>query len=124
MKNNRILYRIAIRTSPGLSLKFAEAGCEFESIYSWDVKRGHLVDVTGIIGHIELLELVPTYDILNDICVKYAKEFFGEQTDDFFGCIPVWRIHPQKILSFLQIGEKQEAEEYIWDHCLFNPKNK
>ena len=30
----------------------------------------------------------------------------------------------QQILELLQQGKKQEAEDYIWDYCKFNPKNK
>ena len=64
------------------------------------------------------------YDILNDICVRYAEAFFGDKVDDEFGVIPVWRIHPSKILGLLQVGRKEAAEDYIWEHTLFNPKNQ
>ena len=62
------------------------------------------------IGHIEYY---PAYDILNDLCVKYAKELFGgeEIEDDEVDLeySPITR----NILSLLQQGKKEEAEEYI-----------
>ena len=55
----------------------------------------------------------PAYDILNDLCVKYAKELFGgeEIEDDEVDLeySPITR----EILSLLQQGKKEEAEEYI-----------
>ena len=63
------------------------------------------------------------YDILNDICVKYAKEFFGEE-QNFVSGIYRYGTITQTILILLQQNKIQEAEDYIWEHCKFNPKNK
>jgi len=68
-------------------------------------------------------------DILNDICVKYAKQFFGE---NFVGETNLnenlnnfdWSVKSEKILNLLQQNKTQEAEDYIWEHCKFNPLNK
>lgn len=80
-------------TSLKLSKKLKEAGCEWcnlpsEMMYDklanenygklllvkdWSKDRTrHALDGVGN-------SVIPAYDILNDICVKYAKEFFGEK---------------------------------------------
>jgi len=61
----------------------------------------------------------PTYDILNDICVKYINNFFeykksGALSSYLAGAILIMMID----------GKQKEAELYILKHCLFNPKNK
>lgn len=60
------------------------------------------------------IKIYPAYDILNDICVKYAKEMFGSHRYEI--CI--------EILASMMAGKKEEAEDYIWEHCKFNPKNQ
>ncbi|MAF42615.1 MAG: hypothetical protein CMI54_00410 [Parcubacteria group bacterium] len=62
---------------------------------------------------------LPAYDILNDLCVKYVKQMFG----DFDGVIVPYIEHTTKILWLLQQGKKQAAEDYIWEHTIFNPDN-
>lgn len=80
-------------TSLELSKKLKEAGCKLESEYGWVNWRNHqhhketktiLVNYNteknkycGVYDYV--LPLCPAYDILNDICCKYAKEFFGEE---------------------------------------------
>jgi len=74
------------------------------------------------------------YHILEDICVKYAKEFFGEdervvivETCNFAHheiekkYIPG---HTAYIIDLLQQNKKEEAEQYLLSKCIFNPKNK
>ena len=76
--------------------------------------------------------LFPAFDILNDLCVKYAKEMFGEDIVyqnmiDFRGeevFIENFKNDAIMILELLQQNKQDEAEEYIWENCLFNPKNK
>jgi hypothetical protein len=55
----------------------------------------------------------PKYDILWDICVKYAKEFFGDEnlkTGKICACI----------FTFIKMNiPQEEIEKYIWDNCLF-----
>ena len=71
------------------------------------------------------------FDILNDLCVKYAKEIFGDRKyitptgrkrqacclecgiDDTTG----------NVFNLLQQNEQEEAEEYIWSVCVFNSAN-
>lgn len=111
-------------TSLDLSKKLKEVGCDLES-------ENYIVDIMfpsndekeyKIFGKRELEELpkeLPnffTYDILNDICIKYAKEFFGE--DEL-------KLNIQEnIFWYIAKNRKQEAEDYIWNYCKFNPKNK
>lgn len=105
-------------TSYELSKALYEAGCELPTNYIYDPNRlGYpLIEK-------ESADLAPnefrSYDLIWDICIRYFKEFWGEEIDDEFGCIPVYRIHPFKILSFLQQGKKSEAERYILEHSLF-----
>ncbi|MHA1470817.1 MAG: hypothetical protein ACTSSP_09695 [Candidatus Asgardarchaeia archaeon] len=68
-------------TSLELSKKLADNGCELESDFGWTHKE--LQNKNVIQNYKELnysKAKLPAYDILNDICVKYAKEFFGEET--------------------------------------------
>ena len=104
-------------TSLELSKKLYKNGCELESEhYAQEGADGCYFK----------------YDILNDICVKYAKEFFGEEKIEYTDgvhLVVVWagkkyEHSARTILSLLQQNKKQEAEDYIWEHCLFNPENK
>ena len=122
-------------TSLELSKKLFEAGCPIESDYHWvdmgaggpslyiqlssdtrnsytnlfDLRSGEKYDTSEIYRNIEF----DSYDILNDICVEYSKKFFGNE-----------KFRSSAIMHLLQNNKKQEAEDYIWKNCLFNPKNK
>jgi hypothetical protein len=130
-------------TSLELSRKLKEAGCELKIKSHWEVihwdqeitERFRLCYINlGGIEYKTLVERIPNFDILNDICVKYGKEFFGEvkeevQEDDEFHSVYNYLTysyiyHTRQILKHLQDGNKQEAETYIWENCLFNPENK
>ena len=115
-------------TSAELSNRLRDNDCELES------ELGYVLNISNSIARVEficdnwkVLELKNlkgikeyeelkfyAYDILNDICVKYVEKFFG---DGGFSKI-------QEILWKLYWNKKQEAEDYIWEHCLFNPKNR
>ena len=71
-------------------------------------------------------DLIPAYDILNDLCVKYAKELFGDGfiTTSDGGFMGEANYHSKWIFNLIQQGKKEEAESYLYDNCLFNPKNK
>lgn len=117
-------------TSLKLSKLLKENGCELESeMYwvevsyeinsRWELHRDSdfIDELTGI--------WISAYDILNDICVKYAKEFFGEDNWNTGGLISLSDYFSQRILRLLQQGKTQdEIEEYLWSVCLFNPKKK
>ena len=124
-------------TSKEFSKQLKEAGCEFKSEMYWN---------RYINGEIVLLnynnidnneEAYPSYDILNDICIKYAKEFFGEEIMHDINTktnekgefarldLSFWVYYPRKILDMLQQNKPQEEiEKYIWDNCKFNKLNQ
>lgn len=123
-------------TSLKLSKLLAKNGCELESEREWDVTMGgeYVFARSGGLkqSYVRLRSVYPAYDILNDLCVKYAKEMFGEgeiQYDTAYHSemdlyTPAYKLHPHTIFSLRQQGKKQEAEDYLFEHCLFNPKNK
>lgn len=55
------------------------------------------------------------YDIMCDLCIKYAKDVWPEHLV-LYG--------PYQMICYLQKGKQDEAEAYLWENCLFNPKNK
>ncbi len=115
-------------TSLELSKKLAEAGCELGSELSWMFLEGEWNVYTGADRRFSGLtqkewakaveDMLPAYDILNDLCVKYAKEVFSKEVAQYgvFDCVYC----PLHALSLLLEGKKQEAEDYIWKHCVFN----
>ena len=66
-------------TSPELSKKLNENGCKLEGEMFWHGDDGN--DNFTLENYKDPEHypgvLYRAYDILNDICVKYAKEFFG-----------------------------------------------
>jgi len=117
-------------TSLELSKKLQENGCNLGSEY-WYKK----INYVGF-SSIEIFKkndklgysIVPAYDIIYDICIKYGKEFFGDgkiispQVEHY---LLSKLVIPYKILEMLQQKRPQkEVEEYLWENCLFNPKNK
>ena len=132
-------------TSLKLSKLLAENGCELESDYSWKpstealtrvgdkvmvVDDPNLWELVRIIMASDQIPIVPAYDILNDLCVRYAKEMFGEEICDDCGLcggysgVIAYESFSAEILCLLQQGKRDEAEDLIWLHCLFNPKNR
>lgn len=110
-------------TSLELSKKLKENWFEWEVVI-W--RKHHWVD--GAMDEWELVNkkeedrlydtwwiiYLPVYDILNDLCVRYTKEMFGDKQESI----------PTKIFHLIKDWKKQEAEEYIRENCFFNPKNK
>ena len=78
------------------------------------------------------IQAVRAYDILNDLCCKYAKEIFGEEykfADEFSSRgnplkKPAHIICSDWILAYLKQNKKDEAEKYIMEVSILNPKNK
>jgi hypothetical protein len=145
-------------TSLKLSKLLKEAGCKLESEYIFYknkfIKRKKIASTPQIAKYIKTDPCSrPSYHILEDICDKYCKEFFGEEkvceyceNDDFsefqrfdengnvikicHKCysstktICKYKIYTKEIFSMFQKNKpKEEIEEYIWDNCVFN-KNK
>ena len=116
-------------TSLKLSKLLAEGGCELKALYHrtkyyyhhswlWDLKTLGQIKRIKKYGNKKNRNLVsyPAYDILNEICVRYRIEFWGTKYDDI-------REHTEWVLFHLQMNRQEFAEDYIWDNCLFNPKN-
>ena len=128
------------KTSLALSKKLANGGCKIVTENGWcnayynenGVKIHNnfiLLDKNIIIANGERvdgrkLKVYCAYDLLWDICIKHAKEFFGEDNFKKGGIVYPSIYHPQSILRFLQQNKIQEAEDYIWEHTIFNPQNK
>lgn len=130
-------------TSLILSKKLIKNGCELESGIVWGnyaegVRRYKLIkskfNLTDYKSQYKGFIYHTAYNILNDICCKYAKEFFGEKLimdelhirmakeliDDVPLAEPAYIYYPREILKAMQEGKKLEVEDYIWNHCLFN----
>ncbi|HUS49221.1 MAG TPA: hypothetical protein VMZ91_03605 [Candidatus Paceibacterota bacterium] len=110
------------RTSLELSKWLQENSCEIENENVWadvdviDKKEKRLTtrSIMAFCGQTDII--ANAYDILNEICIKYVKEFWGDSK---------WKKeHRHMVFDLLQQGKKQEAEKYIMEHSLFNPKNK
>ena len=80
---------------------------------------------------------VTTYHILEDVCVRYSGKFFGKGAIKIRGTdvrfpfpnegicsLAKNEFHSLVILSYLQLGQKDEAEKYLLEHTLFNPWNR
>lgn len=128
-------------TSLKLSKLLAENGCTLESDNWWtETDYGKFVLSLGDIEchleheHRDAEKIVPAYDLLWDICVRYAKEFFGENypkklwneriINDPYAPTFFYHHATDSVFYLIQQNKIQEAEDYIWEHCLFNPKNK
>lgn len=128
-------------TSLELSKKLAKAGCELESEAMWvkyelwkeaklwvsDLNK--VFKTTCLSGEREYE--YPAYDILNDICVKYSKEFFergesycyqNEESRHDLIEVTNRQLITTNILYLLQQNKTQEAEDYFWEHCKFNQR--
>lgn len=126
-------------TSKELSKKLADNGCELESknmVVKYSFRDEPQIFLSDIDSEIEMQCLsgereytYRSYDILNEICVKYAKEFFGDE----------FTYHTERILKRMQLNNgmieglvpgckmfrtKHNIDAYIWKHCKFNPNNK
>ena len=114
-------------TSLKLSKLLTDNGFEGESEYSY---KRYYVNGGGKLSEPKFCNdntgEYPAYDILNDLCVKYAEEMFGNKMKRA-GCrrclVYIGYDMTNIIISLLQQNKKDEAEEYIWEYCLFN-KNK
>ena len=121
--------------------KLKEWGCNLKTNawYSciednWDIPYPHRLELLIQDKYTKSIDMMwimckdscKTYHILEDICVKYAKEFFWDfwefkHKSQCFGDIlgflsDIWQL--------LKENKKQEAEECILENCVFNPKNK
>lgn len=63
-----------------------------------------------------------SYDILNDLCVKYAKEIFGDKPTRMPDGTVALRFYPHSkyVLYLIQTEQKEEAEKYIMENSILN----
>jgi hypothetical protein len=109
-------------TSLWLSKKLKEGGCELESSCKWCngkiTKSRHkhwYIESDSFNNNVADIRFY-SYDIMNDICVKYAREFFPtDYTREIF---------TKNILKLMQKGNKEYVEIYIWNHCVFNNESE
>jgi len=69
-----------IQTSLWFSKKLNDAGFKGESEMWWKVVSGDysISDKMDVASCYQANNVYPAYDILNDLCVKYTKELFGD----------------------------------------------
>ena len=116
-------------TTLKLSKLLHENGCKLKTLYCHQqLPCGKYKLMELIEEHRNVSDYVdfPAYDILNDICVKYAKEFFGEEYKVRTpGGLPMdYTDIAQIILGLLQKDNKDKAGDIIWRATIFNHKNK
>lgn len=106
-----------------LAIKLQQNGCDLEP-------SGRYLP-TNSTKNFSLEKCPPKFDLLWDVCIKHAKEFFGEgKCPESKNLIPDFlfqkrgQFQAYNIITLLMEGKKQEAEDYFWEHTLFNPKNK
>lgn len=105
--------------SQELAKKLWDNGCRIESEKWWveNVINGFFLvhkDQFEKEAFAEAYTKLPAYDLLWDICVDHARDFFGEDWDEIINAIFIW----------LKQGNKEAAEGVIWTFCKFNPDNK
>ena len=109
------------RLSFSASRQLKEWGCDIQEVkrcflYSVVFREWRVSPVRNTNKTYDLGEY-PQYHLLEDICVKYAKEFFvGHINDVNYDCL--------QIFHYLFYGKKEKAEKYLLDNTSFNPKNK
>lgn len=144
-------------TSLELSKWLKWNGCELENEYAWDNYYRNYYELHPRINSGKNIPAdfkeYPAYDILNDLCVKYAKRMFKNKcvcrecmdlnrtfdydqvsnsigscnncgSNGFKNFLQLYEYLSLRIMEFLQQNKKQEAEDYIKEHCIFNPKNQ
>lgn len=110
-----------------------EWGCSVPTITFWnDVSKSlekevwELDDSSGYFR---------TYDLRDIICKgEMAKAFFGDKTHytGFYDAplegneivMSAYTYHCDELSNFIRNNDKQEAQKYFLEHCVFNPKNK
>ena len=109
-------------TSLELSKKLYEGGCKIKSeYYQFELKDGQTFIDKLDKKRLEWLRMYhkgkwksyPAYDLLWDVCVKYADKFFDKGLFQTVNIITY-------IIKLMYYGNKDGAESYIWANCLFN----
>ena len=126
-------------TSLELSKKLWENGCRIDEKYVFSHFYAHdtfwkkyILIAGGNPGPIRsdynpnIWQPYNAFDILWDICVKYAKEFFGEHylehTSRIFQFISATNCNAQ--MKTMLEDSMGIVENYIWTNCCFNKVKK
>ena len=72
----------------------------------------------------ECTKIYPAPHILDDLCIKYKEEMFGDGIENKDGMIEGGLFAGVQVYTLLEKGKKEEAEKHLWENCKFNPKNK
>jgi len=131
-------------TSLDLSEKLAGGGCNLISRFWWvasyfnetknNIPRLTRYNLSEFRPAFPPFPYFAAYDILNDICCRFAREFFGDgyvcHSCGKFKCDCLHDMTRLKrdnitlqIFWLMRQGKKQEAEDYIWANTVFNPAN-
>ena len=117
-------------TSLWLSEKLYLGGCNIETQFEWQsledsafclVQRMNC-DLILEVGFNEAMisfgcdKSYPAFDILNDICVRHSEEFFEGSPSNIRRLV-------EDIFELMRDREKQIAEKYILDNCVFNKES-
>jgi len=102
-------------TSKELSKKIAEAGFKAGSKALWSFNKNDKNKWSLVFPTIMTIKtysnVLSAYDIIYDICIKYPKQFFGEDEDEYGF---YYEQYTQEIFYLLQQGKTQkEIEDYI-----------
>jgi hypothetical protein len=103
-----------------LSKKFKEVGFEKESEYFRQENNSDKLIKKGQPYLHYLGELYPAYDILNDLCVKYAKEVFGEVIYECVKCKDRFGEDEDRLLFCKKCSNDDaylETKNRGWEHC-------
>lgn len=122
-----------MHTSLKFSKKLKEAGCKLKSQKSLTSSNQNIFATSSSSDYNKII--CSAYHILEDICVRYAKEFFEKPickmckssnlNKNCLRCTSGFKYHTQEILKMIQQDKPQEEiEAYIWDNCLFNKKKE
>lgn len=112
-----------MKTSLKLSQWLKERGFEKDGEGQWIEFQGSWIPAYHLDEYAAYLPEdggVEFYDILNDLCVKYAIEIWGEEM--FCGAY-TYDKHTHSVLIDLQQGKQDEAEEYIIQNCILGKQD-
>ena len=106
-------------TSEKFSQRIKGAGFKGGSEMVWAKEKGKTFSLVTYRYSVSVLseEIYPAYDIIYDICVRYAKEFWGGKEKGLMLMVEI-------ILMLRHSKPREEIEKYIWEYCKLNPKNK
>lgn len=100
---------------------FKNFGCKVESKYCYAIDENELPELilTKTANELNYDKVYPAYNILSEIMQTGYRAFFGF---DNHSDSEVRTMRYRIVSDYLREGQKQEAEDYILDRGLFNPK--